>query len=459
METKIPVFSYSHLLAISLFLVFSRTTAANEISEPPAPEGPVLLNLRNVVERVERENLDVLLNREGIEDALQVVRQRRADFFPSMEIAVSQTRSQFVNVGRGFDIPGRDPIVPPSNRFDSTLQSNLTLFDSELMFSYQSAKLGYEISKLDHEALLQNVLEATLSVYLDHLNNLSLMEVIEADIERNQSLLGLARERLRSGVATEIDVTRAEVALARSEQRSLQHETVILQSELQLKQLLNMDLDREIIIEPLVKSLERTPVDQDRMALHDILKNRADYQSAVSRKQQNEVEKKSAIWQRLPRIGLFANYGYAAPDPFNENFGEAWSIGVQLSVPVFEGFRIDADRMRAASAVRTQEYVIRSLEQSLGSEYRLQLKEVRSNFEQIAVAKKSRDLSRRELELAITRFQRGVADNTEVIDAQNSLAEAENNYVESIYNYGLARLSLARTTGNVKSILDLEDTP
>lgn len=429
--------------------------------EAAAEFGPDVqfLDLQWVLERVEQANLEVLLNREGMEAAIQRIYSERAGLFPTLDLRVGQSRSQFVNVGRGFDLPGTDPVSPPSNRFDARLEGNYSLIDTDRIAAFRSAKLGLELTEFQYESLLQDVMAAAVNTYLDHLRNLSTMEVIQANIERNASLLKLARDRLNSGVATQIDVTRAEVALARSEQNSLEQETVILESELRLKQILDLDLDTEITLDPIRDRLEEAPEMTEAVDLETLLENRAEYQGEQVQLERQILARNAAIWQRFPQISLFGNWGYVSDEAFSGQYEEAWAMGLQFSVPIFEGFSIRSDRLIAESNIREQELVIRQLEQQLGSEYRLQLQQVRSTFDQIKVAKKSRDLGMDEFRLATRRFEQGVADNTEVVDAQRNLAEAENNYIVALYRYGLARLNLARTLGDVRKILEVANEP
>jgi outer membrane protein TolC len=443
-------------VGVVIAAIYTGLSAEMETPEDSESSEELFLDLGSVIERVESSNLQLLLNREGIEEALQRVYEQRSGLYPSLGVGVGQSRSQFVNVGRGFDIPGANPVSPPSNRFDLQLQANLRLIDTDLIASYRSAKLGLEITELQYETLLQDVIVATVTSYMNHLRNLSSMAVIQANIERNRSLLELAQDRFNSGVATQIDVTRAEVALAASEQNSLQQETLLLESELLLKQLLDIDLDRPIRLDPLQERLEESPRIQQSIEMEALLSKRTEYQSAQVEMERRELARKAANWQRFPQVSLFGNYGYASDEAFSGNYEEQWGAGIELSFPIFEGFRIRSERLRAESTIRSQEFILRELENQVGSEYRLQIQDVRSTFDQIKVAKKGRDLSLRELELATTRFQEGVADNTEVIDAQRNLAAAEDNYIEALYRYGLARLGLARAIGEVRSVLDYQ---
>jgi outer membrane protein len=103
--------------------------------------------------------------------------------------------------------------------------------------------------------------------------------------------------------------------------------------------------------------------------------------------------------------------------------------------------------------LRQQEARVHALELQISSELRLALQDAGSRNAQIAVAEKGRNLAQEELRLAQQRYQQGVADNREIVEAQNRLAVAEDNYVEAVYQYNLSRVELARAKGDVRGVL------
>jgi outer membrane protein TolC len=126
---------------------------------------------------------------------------------------------------------------------------------------------------------------------------------------------------------------------------------------------------------------------------------------------------------------------------------------VALSVPVFDGQRIRSGERQARSQLRSQEFRVRQLELQIAAEVRLAHQDARSRHAQVGVAEKSLALSMEELQLAQRRFEQGVADNREIVDAQNRLALASDNLNEAIYQYNLSRVELARTRGDVRVVL------
>ena len=126
-----------------------------------------------------------------------------------------------------------------------------------------------------------------------------------------------------------------------------------------------------------------------------------------------------------------------------------------LSVPIFDGARTGALTRLALSRRRAQEVRVRDLEFGVAAEVRLAVQNVRSRRELVEVARFSQRLAEQELELAETRFAQGVADNREIVEAQNRLAVASDGLVEANFQYKLSQVELSRATGEVSRVLEL----
>lgn len=402
--------------------------------------------------RVEAENLEVLLNREAVEQAMAAVQQQRAPLFPQVDLETSQTRSQFVNIGRGFDVPGGVTQPRPSNRFDARLVGSVPLLDPSLIAAYRAAKIGVDVSEFEHQRVLQEILNSTATIYLTHLRNLKRFEVIEANIERDEALLRLARHQLEAGVATQIDITRAEVQLAFNEQARLQQETVVYQSELFLKRLLNLNLRSPVQVTDFLAS-RFLPTAEPDVDVNQVLPNLPEYLRARSQLEQNRLERRAAGWERFPALRAFGDYGYVSREPFDGDEQTGWSVGVSATLPIFEGFRIRANKDLAEARIRSTELELQLIEQEASSDLLLAWQDMQSRLAQIAVAEQNVDLSEEELRLARIRFEQGVADNREIIDAQNRVAVASDNLVEAVHEYNLSRLEYARSKGDVRLLL------
>jgi outer membrane protein len=411
------------------------------------------LSLGETLRRVEAENLQVLVNREVVEQAMAAAQRQRAPLFPQLSLDASQVRNQSVNTGLGFAAWGGIPLQPPpSNRFDARLVASVPLIDPTLIASYRSARLGVKLSEHEEERVRQEVLNTAAGIYLTHLRNLRRFDVIAANIERGRALLRLAQDQLDAGVATRIDVTRAEVQVAVDEQARLQQETVVYQSELFLKRLLNLDLRRPVVLADF-RASRYLPGDEPDVDFDEVLADRPEYRRARTQLEQNRLERRAAGWERFPALRAFGDYGFVSGEPFDGGERRAWTAGVAASMPIFEGFRIDSNKRLASSRIRATELEIQQIEQNVSSELLMAWQDMRSRLAQISVSEQNLGLAEEEIRLARIRFEQGVADNREIIDAQNRLAVAHDNYVEAVHQYNLSRLEYARSKGEVRLIL------
>jgi outer membrane protein TolC len=411
-----------------------------------AAEPVATLTLEQALASVEKVNLNVLLSRESVVQALEQTSVARSGVLPNITGSLQQRRSKAVPLTNTGATSPR-----PTNRFDALLNGSVSLFDLQRWAAARSAQMGAEIAEADYNAVLQSVLAGVAQSYFAHLRNLRRLEVLDANIARARTLLDLARNQLAAGVATQIDVTRAEALLAQAEQARLQQVTTDLQSELLLKRSIDLPVASELRLE----NFQMRRVDGTLTIFtgeKTMFEKRADYLRTQKAVEQSKVDVRTATLERFPTVVLGGTYGRGAANYDDEKQPE-WSITGSLSVPIFDGFRAGADRRIALSRQRSQETRLRNLELQISSEVRLAVQDAGSRNAQIDVAEKGLRLAQEELRLAQQRYQQGVADNREVVEAQNRLVVADDNLVEAVFQYNLSRVELARAKGDVRVVL------
>jgi outer membrane protein TolC len=412
----------------------------------PAAAAPAILTLQEALEKAEQTSLSVLISRENIAQAVEAAMQQKSNLLPQVTFDAAQRRARTASVGGALVRSGIN------NRFDAQLNGRLDLLNPQRIASYKAATYAVAVAQLGQEQMREVVLAAVANTYFTHLRNLRRTEVLDANIERANSLQRLAQNQLDAGVATQIDVTRAEAQLAIDEQARLQQATLVQSSELQLKQLLALHLDRPLrLAEFNVRRIEPTAFSASLEGLAFDL--RADIRGARKQLQQNEYEVRAARFSRLPSLAVLGSYGQATADAFDGNETDVWSGSLALSLPVFDSGRSRALTNLAQSRRRAQELRVQDLENQVSAELRLARQDAASRLAQISVAEKGFRLAEQELALAGRRFEQGVADNRELIEAQNRLATAADNLVEAEYRYNLSRVELARAQGRVTGIL------
>jgi outer membrane protein len=427
--------------SISLFL------AALSLPIAATAAAPQALTLESALSTAETANLNVLLSREALTQAGEFVNQQRVGLLPTVTASGQQRRTEGVSISNG--VASQNELV---DRFDGKFAGSVPVIAPERFSAMRAARAGVSVAQADYQSTVQGTLSLVAQTYFTHLRNLRRIEVLNANIERAQALLDLARNQVNAGIATRIDVTRAEAQLAQTQQARLQQDTIVYQSALQLERLLGLDPTSELRLADF--SVRRVAEPKFPLGLErTTFERRADWIRAQKAVEQAKLDVRSAKYQRLPSLSLSGEYGIVSPNVGDRDREEAWFAGAVVSVPVFDGLKSGADRRIALSRQRGQELRLQNLEIQIAAELRLAVQDAGSRYAQIGVAEKSLQLGEEQLRLARQRYEQGVADNREITEAQNNLAIASDALVEAIYQYNLSRVELARSKGDVRGIL------
>jgi outer membrane protein len=417
-------------------------------SERTGADAVLRLTLDEALERVGEQNPLILFNREGVRQALEQTFRDRAQLFPQVSLRASQDRRRSA---RSFAGGAAQPFTV--NTFDLKLDGSIAIIDSQNYANFRISEIAYQIRQRDFEGVMEDFLEQTATLYFQQLRDKARIELIESTIERDRQLLQLTRDQLDAGVATAIDVTRAEVRIAREERALIQQVAVARASRERLKALLDVPADTSLqLVDPLLEEERLSAPDKGIMRdQRSLVLQRPELLGTRLQLDQARLARRAAAWQRLPTVELFGNVGYETARAFDSDMERGWLVGIRASVPIFEGFRIQAEKRQADAAIRANEFLLRDLENNLTRDYQIALSEVDSRFQQLPVAEKEVTLANQELRLARDRFTQGVADNRELIDAQQALANAEDGLLEARFFYGLSRVAFARVVGAVRA--------
>jgi outer membrane protein TolC len=186
------------------------------------------------------------------------------------------------------------------------------------------------------------------------------------------------------------------------------------------------------------------------IALDESLKQarltRADYLSAEARVRAAELASRAAAAENYPTLSADTNYGDIGSPNFGSSHG-TFSFAVALNIPIFQGTRVRADKLQTDAALEQRKAELEDFEGRIDSEVRTAFFNLRSSSELVTVSQSNIDLANQTLVQARDRFQAGVADNLEVVQAQESVAAATQSYIASLYSFNVAKLSLALAVG------------
>ena len=181
------------------------------------------------------------------------------------------------------------------------------------------------------------------------------------------------------------------------------------------------------------------------------LVSRPDYLAADQQVKAAELQKKAAQDERLPSVGISGDYGVMGTHP--DNAFPTWTVNAGMRIPIFQGGKIEAD-IRQAEAVLQQRKAQRDdLKGRIEQDVADAILDVTAAAEQVEVAQATLDYAQQTLTQSQDRFSAGVTNNIEVIQAQEALATANQQYIGSLYSHNIAKVLLARAVGAAEQTL------
>ncbi len=270
-----------------------------------------------------------------------------------------------------------------------------------------------------------------------------------ADLELSQQLLKLAQDRKQAGVATGLDVTREEVQVENTRQRLLVAQNDHESAKLNLIRTLGIDFNVTVTLTDeltMAKVESQTP----ETALSVARENRAELKAQLTRQKLASLSLSSVTSERIPSLSLNGDYGWIGLKP--DEALATRSVGLMLSVPIFDGGQREGRISESRSRVRQELIRMKDVSDQVTLEVRNALLTLDSSTQQVTVAEKGLSLSMKELTFARDRFAAGLATNIEITNAQTPVARARDNLIEALFRFNASRINLARAKGEIEQL-------
>jgi outer membrane protein TolC len=181
-------------------------------------------------------------------------------------------------------------------------------------------------------------------------------------------------------------------------------------------------------------------------ALDKAYEHRPDYLAAKAKVAAAQFMLRSAKAERYPTLTASGYYGDEGLRVINDSHGVFNATG-SITFNIFDGGRIKADVLQNDSELRNRRNEFANLRGQIDYEVRSSLLDLNSSHDQVEVAQSNLQLAQQSLQQSQDRFSAGVTNTVEVVQAQQSLADANENLISAQYQYNLAKVELARSLG------------
>jgi outer membrane protein TolC len=410
-----------------------------------APQPGVLkLTLADTISRALERNMAVVLSQQNVETARGEQWLARSGVLPDLNATLRESRQTLNLASFGLTLPDIPPLVPPFNVFDARIGVSQTIFD---VSAFDHARAGSEnlaAAKHSLNDVRNLVVLAATNMYLQVLAASSRLETAQAQLQTAEALTTQAEDLKKSGIVAGIDLLRAQVQAGAERQRLIIARNDLERQRLALARAIGLAPGQQFELAEPMTYQPAQPLGLDT-ALQQAISSREDIKSAEARLRALQQERNAAAMSRLPAVRVAADYG-AIGNSVSSALNTYTIVGL-VQVPLFDAGREQGRRAQAEAALRRQQAAVEDLRAQAGYEIRLAFLDVSAADERVRVAKEAMDLATQQLQQARDRFTAGVGDNIAVIQAQEALASASENYIGSLYAHNLAKAALARALG------------
>jgi outer membrane protein TolC len=416
-----------------------------------ATKDEIALSLADAIERGLRYNLGSILGEAAVTSAEGARKEALADLLPQLRAGVLGSRQKINLAAFGFTgalIPGIPQIVGPFDIFDARAYLQQTILDLKAINKSRAAADSLEAARQDEHSVRDLVVLVCGQLYLEAVAAESRIGAARAQLDTAEALLGVARDRKASGLGAGIEVLRADVQERSQRQRLIVAEQDAAKDKLALARAIGLPLGQRYRLADSVPSVSAVPLSPEE-AVERARAGRPDLKAAEARVAAAEASRKAAQGEGWPSLVVSGDYGAIGNDVAGAL--ATYTMAANLRVPLFEGGRVQGRVREAEARLRQERARLDDLRARIYYEVQSDFLDLRAADERVGVAEGALTLARDQLQQARDRFANGVADNVEVVQAQEALAAADENHIASLYAQAVARLSLARTIGGVEA--------
>jgi outer membrane protein TolC len=409
--------------------------------------GVMPLSLQDAINRGFKQNLGLLLSHADIGAARGQRWEQLSALLPHVTAApfADASKIDLPELGltnfAGIALPRS---IGPFSYFDARAAVTQTLFDWKSINATRAASQSLKSAAYSFKDARDLVVLAVGYVYLQAIADEARIETAEAQVKTAQALYDQAADQINAGTSPDIDGLRTKVELQNRQQQLIQAKNNFAIQKLTVARVIGLAPGQEFEFTDKApyQAMEATTVDE---VLARAYASRSDYQAAMTDVRAAEFARKAAVSGYLPSLSFNADYGLGGSHPSTAT--SVADIRGTLSIPIFQGGSVHADVLMADARLEQSRERLENLRAQIDSDVRAALLNLQSSADQVNVTRSNIDLAEETLVQSRDRFSAGVTDTVEVVQSEEAVASAHEQYISSLYNYNYAKISLVRALG------------
>lgn len=416
--------------------------------------GTIPISLQDAIDHALKQNLAVLLSTQDVSSARGRRWAELSALLPQItaDPRIEESKINLNQLGISLPIPGLilPAAVGPFSYFDVRVSVQQSLFNWKSIENSRAAAQNVKSATYTYRDARDLVVLAVGYTYLQAIANEARIDTAEAQVKTAQALFNQASDQVTAGTSPAIDALRAKVELQTRQQQLIQARNNFAIQKLTVARVIGLAPEQEFQLsdKSLYSPFEQISVEE---AMKRAYASRADYQSAESDVRAAEFIRRAATAGYFPSLSFGADYGTGGAHPSSAT--QVYDLRTTLSIPIFTGGSVHGDVLQANARLEQSRARRDSLRAQIDADVRTALLNLQSSAEQVDVARSNIDLAEQTLTQSRDRFAAGVTDTVEVVQSQEAVASAHEQYISSLYNFNSAKISLARAIGGAEEVV------
>lgn len=437
------------------FLTFAITANAQEVKS---------LTLKDAITYALENKADAKKAKLDVENSEYQIQEVRSRALPQISANGSLNYNPILQTtvidGDNFGAPGTTIQASFGQKWSSGagISLNQALYDQSVFIGLKAAKSTREFyvinAQLTEEQVIERVANAYYQVYVRRQN----LTVLDNNLKNTNKVKDIIKGQFDNGLAKKIDLDRILVKISNINTQRQQVINAVALQENSLKFYMGLPIETQISIPETEFAVTPQALSENPDAT-----SRTEYLLLKKQEQLLEFQKKSIEAEYYPTLSLTGSYNYIGQGPEMPWFkkpetGVYWSdyaaVGLNLKVPIFSGFGTRAKVRQADNSLKSVKVDLEETKLSLDLAYENAKKQIDNSITTIKNQKENATLAQEVLSNTNNNYIQGLASLTDLLDAENALVEAQNNYTTALLDYRLAEIQLIKSKGELKTLIN-----
>ena len=347
----------------------------------------------------------------------------------------------------GFSIPA---VIGPFNYIDLRAHLSQSVFDLAAINNYRAAGELARATQYSAQDARELIMLAVGGAYLQTIAARARVASEEAQLQSANAVFDQSKQQQGQGLIAKVDADRSEVQALTHQQRLLSLKNDLAKQKINLARMIGLPANDQYDLSDEVPFAPAAPLTMEA-ALAQAFQQRADLKAADAQVRAAERAHSAARAERYPSLGVTGDYGGIGVNP--AQLQTTYTATASLKIPIWQGGKAEGDIQQADAALEQRRAEYEDMKGQIESDVRSAYLDLQAAASQVEVAQRNVEVNKEALELTRQKVEVGVIDNVTYVQAQEEVTNAQFDFINGVFAFNIAKLSLARAMGRASDAL------